>query len=293
MTRDMEWSELQPFAKYANRLVCRPSEAFGPRIITDHQFIYVERGFGDALILGNFYPAEPGTLFYYGPGEPHRFEANEADPFVIYGLHWRPRAITSNLWDEANCRIEIVPVRDLHRRHPVSEQNDRLPGIPVCSKPGSWVKPLFDEAVREYRRMDLASHVLLSGIVYQLLGRLYRWMDKPSSERATHLEQVTYISEMLEHLAEEPYQADWLESWTLYGRDYISRLFKRVYGISPHEYHLRQKLDRAQTLLRETDLTISEIAHQLHFSSIHYFSRLFKTRVGEPPKAYREQNRWL
>ena len=72
---------------------------------------------------------------------------------------------------------------------------------------------------------------------------------------------------------------------------YISRstlqtLFKTHLNTSPKNYLLNIKLQKSKELIRENQYTISEIAYKLGFSSIHYFSRLFKKYFNTTPSAY-------
>lgn len=72
---------------------------------------------------------------------------------------------------------------------------------------------------------------------------------------------------------------------------YISRstlqmLFKTHLNTSPKNYLLNIKLQKSKELIRENHYTISEIAYKLGFSSIHYFSRLFKKYFNTTPSAY-------
>lgn len=63
--------------------------------------------------------------------------------------------------------------------------------------------------------------------------------------------------------------------------------FKEHTGMPPRQYHLQIRINKAQRLLIESDLTVSEIAAQLGFSSVYYFSRLFRKKTGTSPTAFR------
>jgi AraC-like DNA-binding protein len=59
-------------------------------------------------------------------------------------------------------------------------------------------------------------------------------------------------------------------------------------GVSPHNYHLELKILRAKEMILTTDKSIKEISFELGFQSIHYFSRLFKNKIGMSPVALRK-----
>ena len=69
----------------------------------------------------------------------------------------------------------------------------------------------------------------------------------------------------------------------------LSSEFRRVYGLSPYSYLLSQKISKAKLFLHNSDMTVKEISEKLGFSDEHYFSNLFKRKVGCPPSDYRRR----
>ena len=65
------------------------------------------------------------------------------------------------------------------------------------------------------------------------------------------------------------------------------RIFKRAYGVTPYAYLLEKKLDLAGQLLRDTNLSVREIAEKLSFADEYYFSNVFKKKTGVSPSVYR------
>ena len=59
------------------------------------------------------------------------------------------------------------------------------------------------------------------------------------------------------------------------------RLFKATYGVTPMEYVSRRRIERAQDLLRSTNLTVTEVCFAVGFSSLGSFSKRFRELVGE------------
>ena len=67
---------------------------------------------------------------------------------------------------------------------------------------------------------------------------------------------------------------------------HFQRLFKGTYGMTPAEYVSRRRLERAQDLLRATNLTVTEVCHAVGFSSLGSFSSRFHDLVGESPRDF-------
>lgn len=67
---------------------------------------------------------------------------------------------------------------------------------------------------------------------------------------------------------------------------YLERLFNRFAGMSVIQYCNHRKIGRAKQLIREDRMNFSQIAESLGFTSIHYFSRIFKKLEGMAPREY-------
>ncbi|MDF5732859.1 MAG: AraC family transcriptional regulator [Rhizonema sp. PD38] len=68
---------------------------------------------------------------------------------------------------------------------------------------------------------------------------------------------------------------------------YFVRMFKQSTGLTPHQYVIERRLNRAKVLLTTTDLTILEISFRIGFKSQSHFTRLFRKLTGITPRAYR------
>jgi AraC family transcriptional regulator len=72
---------------------------------------------------------------------------------------------------------------------------------------------------------------------------------------------------------------------------HFATLFKRQIGLTPHQYVVQQRLERACLLLRHSDLPILTIVHQVGLQTQSHFTRLFRQHLGLTPKQYRDYRR--
>lgn len=70
---------------------------------------------------------------------------------------------------------------------------------------------------------------------------------------------------------------------------YFLRLFKQSMGVTPYQYVLYLRVERAKSLLKQRQITISDIAIECGFASQSHFSRVFRQMLGITPKAYQEK----
>lgn len=64
---------------------------------------------------------------------------------------------------------------------------------------------------------------------------------------------------------------------------HFARSFKEAFGVPPHRYLLTRRIERAVAMLRDTDLSISEIAFRTGWKSVGTFGRTFRDVTGESP----------
>lgn len=68
---------------------------------------------------------------------------------------------------------------------------------------------------------------------------------------------------------------------------HFSRSFKRSFGVPPHHYHAKRRIERAKLLLADKDASVTRIAVDVGFSATSAFSGVFRRITGETPTAYR------
>lgn len=74
---------------------------------------------------------------------------------------------------------------------------------------------------------------------------------------------------------------------TKYTAGHLRRIVKRAVGKTPHQLIIEAKIKRAKFLLIESDITVSDIADQLGYANVHYFSLQFKQITSASPSLFR------
>jgi len=94
--------------------------------------------------------------------------------------------------------------------------------------------------------------------------------------------EIVYMDERLPYLKTSLYLAEKLN----HRYSYIANIFSEVTYTSIEKYYILQKIERSKELLISDELTISEIAWKLNFSSLAHFCKQFKNVTGLTPKIF-------
>lgn len=116
----------------------------------------------------------------------------------------------------------------------------------------------------------------------------------PSHQPASAAERVA-LSPWQERLAKELMQSQMDQGLSIaqianecsLSRSHFSRAFKKNTGVSPRDWFLRVRLDKAKGLLTGSDLTISQISLDCGFADQSHFTRVFTRMLGITPFTWR------
>jgi AraC-like DNA-binding protein len=91
-----------------------------------------------------------------------------------------------------------------------------------------------------------------------------------------------------------PLDVEALARTALMSSGHFSRSFRAAYGETPYSYLMTRRIERAMTLLRRGDLSVTDVCFEVGCSSLGTFSTRFTELVGESPSAYRAQDHsWM
>lgn len=146
---------------------------------------------------------------------------------------------------------------------------------------------LYQRLLGTVQNATLGYHQIISGITLEILGLAHTIsMVKKQSEDGDLL-LIHKAMFLLRESLESPLDIQKLIRKLPMGYSKFRKLFKSETGLSPHQYHLDLRINKAKELLQTTELNIKEIAYQTGFESEFYFSKLFRKKVEMSPTEYR------
>lgn len=122
---------------------------------------------------------------------------------------------------------------------------------------------------------------------------------RPGPTLASVARPISVPDDLLVHLrrAKDLMDRDYAESLDLdamsstagVSKYHFLRCFASTYGTTPARYLAERRIERAQDLLRATNLTVTEVCHLVGYSSLGSFSSRFRDLVGVSPSAYQAE----
>jgi AraC-like DNA-binding protein len=98
------------------------------------------------------------------------------------------------------------------------------------------------------------------------------------------------ITDMVHHLHEQPQMnySDYISAKLGYDYTYLSNIFSEVKGITIQQFIILNKIERVKELLLYDELNLTEIAYNLHYSSVSHLSNQFKKITGLTPSFFKQ-----
>jgi len=115
--------------------------------------------------------------------------------------------------------------------------------------------------------------------------------EAPASQDPELLRRLLRAKDRMDAASHEEWPVRRLARVSRVSQAHFARSFKQAFGLPPHRYLLTRRVERAKALLRESDLSITEIAFQTGWASLGTFGRTFHDITGESPSAIRERER--
>lgn len=232
-----------------------------------YELTYVDYGSLDTTVDDDTYTLHTHDLLIYGPGQFHTQQIIENTSCsyltVVFDMEIdNPAKILNKVF---HCSSELHSIL----RKFVKESASELPyskTLMLC-----YLQEIIILLVQSNLEIEIEKEPTKLGNV-----AIQHFQDELLQEI------LTYMNEMVT----EPITIEEICHKFSISRSSLQSLFKTHLKDSPKNYLINIKLQKSKELIRENRYTISEIAFTLGFSSIHYFSRLFKQHFNIPPSEY-------
>ncbi|AFZ36576.1 transcriptional regulator, AraC family [Stanieria cyanosphaera PCC 7437] len=182
-----------------------------------------------------------------------------------------PQLIAHIAYESVNSeKVQLLPTFAIHD--------------PIIHQIGSLLKLEIEAVTQSQLYIDglktaLSAHLLRQHCTIQQAIRDYE-VGLPSNRLKKAIEYIN------ENLSEDIGLVDIADKLGM-SQYYFCRLFKKSTGITPHAYMIQQRIEKAKQLLKQSKLTINEIAIECGFANPSHFARHFRKHTDLSPKQFR------
>lgn len=226
-----------------------------------HCFEYVIEGEGVVQVDNRInYPVK-GDLYILPKGSRHDYYASPEKPFKKIWMN-----VTGPLCDEL---IRIY----------------NLTGVLLVKQ--IEVYPLFQEflAICENKELSLDEIYNQCALVFhKLIIRISEHLSAANHDSTA--ESANEIKSFIDRHIYERLTIEMISQHICLSPSQVTRSFKKAFQATPYDYILTRKIEIAKLLLKNTSLSVKEIAHKLNFADEHYFSNVFFKKTGVRPGKY-------
>jgi AraC family transcriptional regulator, arabinose operon regulatory protein len=237
---------------------------WSPPPLPDFDLWCILEGRGAVQLRGHTHELVPGVCFVLKPGDQPEARHDPAHPLVAFYCHFEP--------------LDPQGRRLLARRVPVPP-----PAWPM--RDWHWFQMLARQCVTAYQRGDALGERQSQRALELLLAQIWEWWQSPPALPADDA-----LVGLIHDIERKPGQL-----WTVaemahrvgLSRAQFTRRFWARTGQSPMTFVIQTRLELARQLIRETTMSLTDIAGELGYQDLYFFSRQFKQRFGRPPSAHR------
>lgn len=277
----MEICEFNPFIRFCE-IIIKVAVFREPIRAYDCRVFYVLSGNGSFDTESGVYPVSAGSFLYLPAGLRYQLRYDAEPVFSALILNFD---LTEQHRDRtAPMPPDVCPVFDESRLIPgPSEGPFSAPFLIHAPEISEDVKKIYAERssgrplCREYA----------SALLKQLLIDALRRSEQPEGleKRLPSLLREYAALHYREQITSESLRRD-----LNYHPYYLNRVFKEATGIPFHRYLVEYRIRAAQRLLTVTEMTVTEIAREVGFTSQTHFSAAFRRQTGLSPSEYRDRH---
>ena len=247
---------------YCGKRISSLNHSYGPEIRRHFLVVFVKEGQATLLSHKDTPRLSEGDLFVMFPNEEIHYVVDKGCPWSIswVGLYG---SLVYDLFSE----VGITP------------QN---PIINVES-----VRDNIADIFEEIYKLSFSANQFDKLSVISLLYKFFSTLTSNSALKS----QIDYVKEaarLIEYNYDKNISIENIAERLFINKSYLCRLFKAEKGLTPKEYLIKKRINRAVYLLKNSDASINTIALSIGFSDPLYFSRIFKKHLGVSPSLYRQ-----
>lgn len=244
----------------------------------------VVEGCGLYHIGEKIYDICPGDVIILNNTEQHKIVLNEDQRLRHNVIHFDPSFIWNSLSNDIDYNFLLV----FFERGPnFSNRLDR--DNPATARIFGLIMDIFEEFRARRLCYELIVKIKLQTIFTEII-RNYDYIDRNKVVKPLSGEDILNLNTVLRYIdnnLDKDLRLAELSSMVHISPAYFSTMFKRFNGVSPIEYIIHRRIQRAVELIRTSHMNLTEIAMSCGFNNGTNFYKAFKKVTGRTPSSYR------
>ena len=253
---------------YCGTEICDPGHSYGPAVRESYLIHVIREGTGIFRSHGQEFHLHKNQAFLIRPEEEAYYEADSEDPWQYMWVGFHGYA--------AEKLVEKIGFSE--ERPVVTFEN---------------VEGLYSimMEILEASQLTYSGYLLRLGEFFRFVGRMIELGGKPGDREELEYSQGVYVKQAMLYIMynyPEKIKIDELASQIGITRNYLTKSFQKELGVSPQEFLINVRMERAAELLTSTGLPVNEVAAKVGYPDALAFSKKFKEKYKLSPKSYRE-----
>lgn len=193
-------------------------------------------------------------------------------------------------------RYSELPFRTAYIKFSVAgEIAEKLRSIPeyFCNSHPQRIYNKIDEIIL---LNESSNKLLLYSRLFALLNLVFFDAELPISRNEKNYKVITKAKQYIEDNFDRQIKLEDIADSVYLSKIYFHNIFTEYVGISPHQYLIDCRIEKAKKLLWNSDIPICEVAEKSGFGCQQYLNKVFKKKIGMTPGSYRknfQQNYYL
>lgn len=258
-------------------LSCENGYVIGEHKQYCYEISYIVSGKGCFFTNGRPSQVKKGDIYLNIPGEYHDGIADKIDPFRYFYLGY----VFKEQKDEQSQLLHIRKMFD-KVKNPVLHDKFNIE-IPFLN--------IFSEIINVKSYTDLLIKTYLHQIVVLAFRNFFESWEKEYTPEGNEPKSKQVVYEVIHYIDTHLFNLKDLSQIAVelgYSYSYLSRIFSAETGLSIQDYYQKKRFEKAVEMLKDSNMSITRIAEDLQYQSIHSFSKAFRKSFGISPTVYQD-----
>lgn len=250
---------------YIGKEDCAAGWTFGPYVREKYVIHLIAKGKGRYRVNNTEYELTEGQMFAIYPGVETTYQADSEDPWSYYWIGFTGYRASVTLDAIGFTKAKPIVTIDNYE--------------PICSAV---------DAILDVRKMTPGDALKRTGGLYLILSHM---VDNSRDARPVrYYAQTRYVNMAAELIAEsynKRVRISEIADKVGINRSYLTNIFKREMNMSPQEFLINFRLEKAAEMLRESEEPVGSIASAVGYTDALTFSKAFKQKYSVTPTEFR------